>query len=193
MKMMPKPAYALTTVLSFLLGTSLYHVSAFVPKATTTRPSIRYHGVDIARLPRPMMLAFDPTDLVSAASTVSDSTTIWMDGATSTLFSSSNFLSFSDQGQNLAGIFFQASLFPYLIFLYFLSFRANRISDLGNYGFQFVLLFVLSTIPSGIISRSVYGFSLADTDWLHGGAETLLTLANVLIVSARVQCKCCNC
>lgn len=98
--------------------------------------------------------------------------------------SSSVLLSFTDQGQNLAGIFFQASLLPYLLFLYFLSFRANRISDLGNFGFQFILLFVISTIPSGILSRSIYEQSLANTDWLHGGAETLLTVANVLVVSA---------
>ena len=99
------------------------------------------------------------------------------------LASSSHLLSFTDQGQNLAGIFFQASLLPYLLFLYFLSFRANRISDLGNFGFQFVLLFVISTIPSGIISKSVYGETLANVDYLHGGAELLLTVANVLIVS----------
>ncbi|EEC49646.1 predicted protein, partial [Phaeodactylum tricornutum CCAP 1055/1] len=77
---------------------------------------------------------------------------------------------------------FQASLLPYLLFLYFLSFRANRISSLGNFGFQFVLLFVVSTIPSGIIAKTVYGTSLANVDWLHGGAETLLTLANILVV-----------
>ena len=94
----------------------------------------------------------------------------------------SNLLSFSDQGQNLAGIFFQASLLPYLLFLYFLSFRANRINNIGNFGFQFILLFVLSTIPSGIISKLTYGTSLANVDWLHGGAELLLTVANVLIV-----------
>jgi Protein of unknown function (DUF3593) len=97
--------------------------------------------------------------------------------------SSSSLLSFSDQGQNLAGIFFQASLLPYLLFLYFLSFKANRISPLGNFGFQFVLFFVASTIPSGIISKSVYAQSLANVDWLHGGAEALLTTANILIVS----------
>ena len=100
-----------------------------------------------------------------------------------TIDSSNLLLSFTDQGQNLAGIFFQASLLPYLLFLYFLSFRANRIPSLGNFGFQFVLLFVMSTIPSGIISKSVYGTSLANVDWLHGGAEALLTVANVMIVS----------
>lgn len=97
--------------------------------------------------------------------------------------SSSTFLSFTDQGQNLAGIFFQASLLPYLIFIYFLQFRGNRLNGLSNFGFQYVLLFVLATIPSGIISKSVYGQTLANTDWLHGGAELLLTVANILIVS----------
>lgn len=102
---------------------------------------------------------------------------------------SSNFLSFSDQGQNLAGIFFQASLLPYLLFLYFLSFRGNRINDISNFGFQFILLFVLSTIPSGIISKATYGTSLANVDWLHGGAELLLTVANVLLVRVRKRRK----
>jgi hypothetical protein len=100
----------------------------------------------------------------------------------STLKSSSVHLAFSDQGQNLAGIFFQASLLPYLAFLYFLSFRANRINNIGNFGFQFILLFVVSTIPAGIISKLTYGTSLANVDWLHGGAELLLTIANILIV-----------
>jgi Protein of unknown function (DUF3593) len=135
--------------------------------------------------------SMDPTDLLTIASS---SAAIWDSAAQSAVlsppsgggllsFSSTQWLSFSDQGQNLAGIFFQASLLPYLLFLYFLSFRGNRIPNLSNYGFQFVLLFVLSTIPSGIISKSVYGLSLADTDWLHGGAELLLTVANILIVS----------
>lgn len=106
--------------------------------------------------------------------------------------SSSNLLSFSDQGQNLAGIFFQASLLPYLGFLYFLSFRGNRTPSLGNFGWQYLLLFVLGTIPSGIITKSVYGQSLADTDWLHGGAEALLTITNVLIVSTAACNMCCS-
>ncbi len=103
--------------------------------------------------------------------------------APSSLETTSSLLSFSDQGQNLAGIFFQASLLPYLTFLYFLSFRGNRTPDLGNFGFQYLLLFVLGTIPSGIITKSTYGESLANVDWLHGGAEALLTITNVLIVS----------
>ncbi|GKZ01204.1 hypothetical protein MPSEU_001071800 [Mayamaea pseudoterrestris] len=97
-------------------------------------------------------------------------------------FGSDLLTAFADQGQNLAGMFFQASLLPYLLFLYFLSFKANRIPSTANFGFQFILVFVLSTIPSGILSKAVYGTSLANVDWLHGGAESLLTVANVLVV-----------
>ena len=116
-------------------------------------------------------------DLLSSTTTATATLSSTLSSSTSSL------LSFSDQGQNLAGIFFQASLLPYLTFLYFLSFRGNRTPALGNFGFQYLLLFVLGTIPSGIITKSVYGLSLANVDWLHGGAEALLTMTNVLIVS----------
>lgn len=129
------------------------------------------------------------TNLVIDPSTVIDTTATVLNTGTEVLSSvaasesSSSLLSFADQGQNLAGIFFQASLLPYLAFLYFLSFRGNRTPTLGNFGWQFLLLFVLSTIPGGIITKSVYGSSLADCDWLHGSAEALLTVTNILIVS----------
>jgi hypothetical protein len=101
------------------------------------------------------------------------------------LMSSSGLFSFTDeaeQGMKLTGAFFQASLIPYLLFLYFLAYRGNRISSLGNFGFQFVLLFVLMTIISGIVGKASYGLSLADIDWMHGTSESLLTVANILIV-----------
>ena len=119
---------------------------------------------------QPMMMDMTAMDLTTMTDTVSN------------LAQSSNLLAFADQGQNLAGIFFQASLLPYLAFLYFLSFRGNRIPALGNFGFQFLLLFVAATIPSGIISKSTYGTSLANVDWLHGGAELLLTVSNIMVV-----------
>lgn len=137
----------------------------------------------------------DPAFLMDTASTFATNPSTMMDAATSSMMiqtetlSSSNLLAFTDQGQNLAGIFFQASLLPYLLFLYFLSFKANRISDLGNFGFQFVLLFVLSTIPSGIITKATYGLSLANVDWLHGAAESLLSIANILIVRIMHNCN----
>jgi len=88
-------------------------------------------------------------------------------------------LAFADQGSNLAGKFFQSSLLPYLGFLYFLkNGDKNRVPELSFFGFQFLLLFVIATIPTGIISKTVYGVSLADVDWLHGSAEALLTGAS---------------
>ena len=59
---------------------------------------------------------------------------------------------------------------------------------MGKFGFAYLLLFVLGTIPSGIVTKSVYGETLANVDWLHGGAEALLTVTNVLIVSSFCLC-----
>lgn len=149
-------------------------VTAFVA------PALRHATVPTTTVASSSLGMMDVASLVMDLPQTMQATT-----TAATIDSSNLLVSFTDQGQNLAGIFFQASLLPYLLFLYFLSFRANRIPTLGNFGFQFVLLFVMSTIPSGIIAKSVYGTSLANVDWLHGGAEALLTVANVMIVSTR--------
>lgn len=89
---------------------------------------------------------------------------------------------FADQGQNINGVLFQASLLPYLVFLYFLSYHGNNTPPMVQFGFQFLLAFVISTIPSGIISKTAFGVPLADADWLHGAAESLLTATNIFLV-----------
>ena len=90
-------------------------------------------------------------------------------------------LAFSDQGNNLAGIFFQVSLLPYLAFLYFLGYDKNRVPKASLFGAQFLLLFVISTVITGIVTKGTYSSSLANVDWLHGGAETLLTTSNLFL------------
>ena len=90
-------------------------------------------------------------------------------------------LAFSDQGNNLAGIFFQGSLLPYLLFLYFLGYEKNRVPKASLFGAQFLLLFVISTVVTGIVTKGTYSSSLADVDWLHGGAEMLLTTSNLFL------------
>lgn len=97
-------------------------------------------------------------------------------GATSLL------TSFSDQAGNINGVLFQASLPAYLAFLYFLNYKKNNTPPLVFFGFAFLLAFVLLTIPAGIISKSTFSVILADSDWLHGSAESLLTCTNILIV-----------
>lgn len=98
-----------------------------------------------------------------------------------TVDSATSVLAFADQGSNLAGKFFQASLLPYIGFLYFLGHEKNKTPKVAYFGHQFLLLFVLSTVATGIVSKSVFGSSLADVDWLHGWAEALLTCSNLYV------------
>ncbi len=76
---------------------------------------------------------------------------------------------------------FALSLFPYLGFLWFLT-RSQQMPRLALIGFYMTLVFVGVTIPAGIYARVVYGEQLANVDWLHGSAESFLTLSNILVV-----------
>jgi hypothetical protein len=76
---------------------------------------------------------------------------------------------------------FALSLFPYLGFLWFLT-RSQQTPKLALIGFYMTLVFVAVTIPAGIYAKTAYGTSLANVDFLHGGAEAFLTLANILLV-----------
>jgi Protein of unknown function (DUF3593) len=76
---------------------------------------------------------------------------------------------------------FGLSLFPYLGFLWFLT-RSQQTPRLALIGFYMTLVFVAVTIPAGIYAQIHYGESLANVDWLHGSAESFLTLANILVV-----------
>lgn len=51
---------------------------------------------------------------------------------------------------DLGASLFGASLLPYLLFLFFLSRPETRTPDGGTFGFAFLLVFVLATIPAGI-------------------------------------------
>ncbi len=76
---------------------------------------------------------------------------------------------------------FSLSLLPYLGFLWFLT-RSGQAPRLALIGFYCTLVFVAITIPAGIYAQTVYSQSLANVDLLHGGAETFLTISNILIV-----------
>lgn len=51
---------------------------------------------------------------------------------------------------DLAADLFQASLLPYLAFLYFLKRKETKTPEGGFFGFAFLLVFVVATIPAGI-------------------------------------------
>lgn len=76
---------------------------------------------------------------------------------------------------------FAISLFPYLAFLWFLT-KSGKTPKLALRGFYILLVFVFITIPAGIYAKIHYGTSLANVDWLHGGAEFFLTLSNIFVV-----------
>jgi hypothetical protein len=76
---------------------------------------------------------------------------------------------------------FGLSLFPYLLFLFFIT-KSGKLPKLALWGFYGTLIFVAITIPAGIYAQVVYGTSLSNVDWLHGGAESFLTITNILLV-----------
>lgn len=75
---------------------------------------------------------------------------------------------------------FGLSLFPYLGFLWFAT-RSRLMPRLALIGFYMTLVFVAVTIPAGVYAQVHYGKSLANVDWLHGSAESFLTLSNILV------------
>ncbi|CAA2965739.1 DUF3593 domain-containing [Olea europaea subsp. europaea] len=77
--------------------------------------------------------------------------------------------------ESIASQLFAFSLFPYLGFLYFIT-KSKSAPKLTLFGFYFLLAFV------GATTKVHYGTSLSNVDWLHGGAESLLTLTNLFIV-----------
>ena len=76
---------------------------------------------------------------------------------------------------------FAASLFPYLGFLWFLT-KSGQTPKLALIGFYVLLVFVAVTIPAGLYAQVHYSETLANVDWLHGSAESFLSLSNILVV-----------
>lgn len=70
---------------------------------------------------------------------------------------------------DLAADLFQASLLPYLAFLFFLSRKETKTPEGGTFGFAFLLVFVLATIPAGIYGEPWY--STANDDALSSIAR----------------------
>ena len=73
---------------------------------------------------------------------------------------------------------FQAGLFPYLAYLYFLGKSETGVPKASLFGARFLLLFVIATIPAGIAAKTQYGDILANVDLLHGWSESLLSVSN---------------
>ena len=78
-------------------------------------------------------------------------------------------------------VLFSASIFPYLIFLYYL-YKIKTVNILIKTGFSLTVLFVLITIILSIFSLTYYNKTLVEVDFLHGSAEFFLTLSDFVIL-----------
>ena len=147
--------------------------------ATTTAAAATLHAV----IPSPLLLdgiITSSNDMINEISSLLTSSS-----SSSSVASATSWLDVSrDQAEQLAGPFFGASLFPYLAFLWLLARPANETPKGVTVGFATCLLFVFLTIPAAIAAQVLYGVSLADSDWLHGSAESLLTITNLVTVVA---------
>lgn len=116
--------------------------------------------------------------MIADPSLIADSSSLVVSAITNAWSVSGETLGSADFASSL----FAVSLFPYLAFLWFLSRPETKTPKGVNQGFQFLLVFVFLTIPAGIIAKTQYHDILANIDYLHGGAESMLTITNLLII-----------
>ena len=76
---------------------------------------------------------------------------------------------------------FAASIIPYAIFLFYL-YKIKSINDYVKIGFSLTVFFVLITIFISIFTLTYYGKTLVEVDFLHGVAESFLTLSDFVIL-----------
>ncbi len=167
-------------------------------KSSLSRPHPRGVGDDgiPLLLGRPRSSSSSPSPSSHHPSTTKSSATrrrslplsseLLADGASAFLGGMNDGLLSMDQSaaERIAGPFFGASLFPYLGFLYFLDVPQSGTPRGVSVGFATCLLFVFLTIPAAIAAKVWYDASLADCDWLHGSAESLLAITNLVTVLA---------
>ena len=76
---------------------------------------------------------------------------------------------------------FAVSIVPYIIFLYYL-YNIKSVNKFIKTGFSLTVLFVLITILVSIFTLNYYDKTLVEVDFLHGFAESFLTLSDFVIL-----------
>ena len=76
---------------------------------------------------------------------------------------------------------FAVSIIPYAIFLFYL-YKINSFNKFVKTGFSLTVLFVFITILISIFTLNYYGKTLVEVDFLHGFAESFLTLSDFVIL-----------
>ena len=81
---------------------------------------------------------------------------------------------------------FAASIFPYAIFLFYL-YKIKSVNKLVKTGYSLTVLFVFITILVSIYSLNYYDKTLVEVDFLHGLAESFLTLSDFVILMGFIK------
>ena len=81
---------------------------------------------------------------------------------------------------------FAASIIPYSIFLFYL-FRIKSVNKIVKTGFSLTVLFVFITIVVSIYTLNHYDKTLVEVDFLHGLAESFLTLSDFVILMGFIR------
>ena len=76
---------------------------------------------------------------------------------------------------------FAASIFPYAIFLFYL-YKIKYVNNIVKTGYTLTVLFVFITIVVSIYTLNYYDKTLVEVDFLHGLAESFLTLSDFVIL-----------
>ena len=78
-------------------------------------------------------------------------------------------------------LLFAVSIIPYTIFLFYL-YKIKSVNNFVKTGFSLTILFVLITILISIFTQNYYDKTLVEVDFLHGFAESFLTLSDFVIL-----------
>ena len=78
-------------------------------------------------------------------------------------------------------LLFALSIIPYAIFLFYL-YKIKSVNNLVKTGYSLTVLFVFITIVVSIYTLNYYNKTLVEVDFLHGLAESFLTLSDFVIL-----------
>ena len=78
-------------------------------------------------------------------------------------------------------VLFSASIVPYAIFLFYL-YKIKSVNKIVKTGYSLTILFVFITIVISIYTLNYYDKTLVEVDYLHGLAESFLTLSDFVIL-----------
>ena len=92
------------------------------------------------------------------------------------------FLNFLEKLRSIDNtLLFAVSIIPYAIFLFYL-YKIKSVNNFVKTGFSLTVLFVLITILVSILTLNYYDKTLIEVDFMHGFAESFLTLSDFVIL-----------